>query len=79
MMSDQISVRSIVAAAALAAMAVTAPTAEADQQTPAPTPYQIAGTFPGVQVYPPWCARNMMACGFRYHADTGTWQPVGDQ
>jgi hypothetical protein len=27
--------------------------------------------------YPPWCLRNMMACGFRYDPGTGTWQPGG--
>jgi hypothetical protein len=58
-------------------------TAAADP-TPQPTPgYQIAGPsgpqFPGTQVYPPRCLDAMLACGFRYHPDTGTWQPGGDQ
>jgi hypothetical protein len=66
--------------AALAAAAVTvAGTAGADP-TPAPTPgYQIPGPdgpqFPGAQVYPPQCLRNMLACGFKYDPATGTWQP----
>ena len=30
-------------------------------------------TFPGAQVYPPQCLRNMLACGFRYDPSTGTW------
>jgi hypothetical protein len=66
-----------VAAAAVAAMVVTAGPAGADP-TPPPTPgYQIPGPegpeFPGAQVYPPQCARNMLACGFRYDPSTGTW------
>jgi hypothetical protein len=67
--------------AVLATAAVlSAPTAGADP-TPSPGPgYQIptpnGPAFPGVQTYPPQCARNMLACGFRYHADTGTWQPT---
>jgi hypothetical protein len=77
-------VRIVLAAAAVAAMVVAAPTAGADP-SPAPSPpgYQIPGpdgpTFPGVQTYPPWCARNMLACGFRYDPGTGTWGPGGDQ
>lgn len=79
-------VRNIVlAAGAVAAMVVVAAgTATADPTPPPPSPgYQIPGpdgpTFPGTQVYPPWCARNMLACGFRYDPATGTWQPGGDQ
>jgi hypothetical protein len=64
--------------AVLAAWAVVmAGTAGADP-TPAPSPgYQIPGadgpTFPGTQTYPPQCARNMLACGFRYDPGSGTW------
>lgn len=44
--------------------------------TPEPQPgYQINGSFPGVQQYPPWCARNMWGCGFVWRPDTGTFQP----
>jgi hypothetical protein len=72
--------------AALAALGVatavtTAGTAGADP-TPTPRPnYQIptpnGPAFPGVQTYPPWCARNMLACGFTWSPSTGTWQPGG--
>lgn len=72
-----------VLAVAMAAMVATAGAAGADP-TPQPTPgYQIAGPggpeFPGTQVYPPRCLAAMLSCGFRYHPDTGTWQPGGDQ
>jgi hypothetical protein len=73
--------KQLICAAVLAASAVViAGTANADP-TPAPSPgYQIAGPsgpqFPGTQVYPPRCLEAMLACGFRYHPDTGTWQPV---
>jgi hypothetical protein len=48
-----------------------------------PTPgYQVAGPnepqFPGLQVYPPRCLETTLACGFRYHPDTGTCQPATD-
>jgi hypothetical protein len=68
----------IAALLAVAAMVVaSAGTAGADP-TPPPTPgYQIPGPsgpeFPGAQVYPPRCLRQMLACGFRYAPDTGTW------
>jgi hypothetical protein len=75
-------VRSIVVAAvAVAAMVVGAPgPAGADPTTPPGPGYQIptpggGSAFPGVQTYPPQCARNMLACGFRYDPGTGTWQP----
>ena len=72
--------RKFICATVLAAWAVAAPyTADADP-TPQPAPgYQIAGpsgpAFPGVQVYPPRCIAAMLACGFEYQPDTGTWQP----
>jgi hypothetical protein len=70
----------VLAAAAAAAMVVVAAAPAGADPTPPPTPgYQIPGpngpTFPGVQTYPPWCARNMLACGFRYDPATGTWNP----
>jgi hypothetical protein len=54
--------------------------AAAADPTPPPGPgYQIAGPsgpqFPGLQTYPPRCLAAMLACGFKYHPDTGTWQP----
>jgi hypothetical protein len=74
-------VRNIVLATASVAVMVfaAAGTAGADP-TPPPSPgYQIPGpdgpTFPGTQAYPPQCARNMMACGFRYDPGSRTWQP----
>jgi hypothetical protein len=72
--------KQLLCAAVLAAvMGIVAPTAAADP-TPAPSPgYQIAGPsgpqFPGTQTYPPRCLEAMLACGFRYHPDTGTWPP----
>ena len=76
----------LICAAVLAAAAVVgmvAPTAAADP-TPTPSPgYQIPGPnwpeFPGAQAYPPRCLHAMLACGFRYDPDTGTWSPVADQ
>lgn len=66
---------------AVVAMVVGAPVAAADP-TPAPPGYQIPGPsgpqFPGMQTYQPTCLTAPLACGFRYHPDTGTWQP-GDQ
>jgi hypothetical protein len=75
-------VRSIVLAAA--AVIGFWPGIAAADPSPAPSPgYQIPGadgpTFPGTQVYPPVCLTAPLACGLRYHADTGTWQPVEDQ
>jgi hypothetical protein len=63
--------------AAAAVVGMVAPTAAA-HPTPTPSPgYQIPGPdgpeFPGAQVYPPQCLRNMLACGFRYDPSTGTW------
>jgi hypothetical protein len=78
-------VRTIVlAAAAVVAMVVAAPGTAGADPTPAPTPgYQIptpnGPAFPGVQTYPPQCLRNMLACGFTWRPDTGTWQPGDDQ
>ena len=70
-------VRIVLAAAAVAAMVAAAGTAGADP-TPSPGPgYQIAGQLPGVEQYPPQCLRNMLACGFRYDAGTGAWNPPG--
>jgi hypothetical protein len=74
----------VLAAAAVAAMVVGAPTAGADP-TPAPSPgYQIptpagGSAFPGVQTYPPQCLRNMLACGFKpWNPSTGTFDaPTG--
>jgi hypothetical protein len=65
--------------AVLATAAVlSAPTAAADQ-TPPPTPYQIptpsGPVLGGVQTYQPTCLVAPLACEFRYHPDTGTWQP----
>jgi hypothetical protein len=76
---DRTMTRQLIYAAVLVAMVVNSlPPANADP-TPPPSPYQIPGpsgpVFPGTQTYPPQCARNMLACGFRYHPDTGTWQP----
>jgi hypothetical protein len=65
---------------AVVALAVSvAGTAHADpDSTPGPA-YQIptpnGPAFPGVQTYPSRCLVAPLACGFRYHADTGTWQP----
>jgi hypothetical protein len=69
----------VLAAAAVAAMVIAAPTAAADP-TPGPSPgYQIpapgGAQFPGAQIYPPQCLRNMLPCGFRWDAGSGTWQP----
>jgi len=65
----------ILAAAAVAAMVIAAPTAGADP-TPPPTPYQIptnAGpVLGGVQTYPPICLVAPLACALRY-------TPVGDK
>jgi hypothetical protein len=78
-------VRNIVlSAAAVAAMVVAAAGTAGADPTPPPTPgYQIPGPdgpqFPGAQVYPAWCARNMLACGFRYDPGTGTWRQGADQ
>jgi hypothetical protein len=74
----------VLAAAAVAAMVATAPGAAVADPTPAPSPgYQIPGPsgpqFPGVQTYQPHCLAAPLSCGFRYHPDTGTWQPGGDQ
>ncbi len=69
---------------AVVALVVGAPgTAGADPDS-APGPgYQIPGPsgpqFPGAQVYPPQCLRNLLACGFRYDPATGTWRPIADQ
>ena len=65
---------------AVVALVVTAPGTAAADPTPSPGPgYQIptpnGPAFPGTQVYPPQCLRNMLACGFRYDPGTGTWQP----
>jgi hypothetical protein len=72
-----------IALCAVVALVVGATGTAAADPTPAPSPgYQIAGPsgpqFPGTQVYPPRCLEAMLACGFRYHPDTGTWQPGGD-
>jgi hypothetical protein len=77
-------VRIVLAAAAVAAVVVAAPGTAGADPTPPPGPgYQIPGpdgpAFPGAQVYPPQCLRNMLACGFRYDPGTGTWRPGGDQ
>ncbi len=75
--------RNIVLAAASVAAVMISPagTAGADPAPPSGPGYQIPGpdgpTFPGTQTYPPWCARNMLACGFRYDPGTGTWNPSG--
>ena len=54
-------------------------TATADP-TPPPSPYQIPSEsgpqFPGAQVYPPQCLRNMLPCGLRWDPSTGTWRPA---
>lgn len=75
----------LVAHWAAVAMVVTAGTAHADP-TPAPTPspgYQVitpgGPVFPGMQQYQPTCLVAPLACNLRYHPDTGTWQPGGDQ
>jgi hypothetical protein len=70
--------RTFVLAAAVVALLAGTWTASADP-TPQPSPaYQMPGEdgpeLPGVQVYPPWCLRNIVACGFKYDIDTGTWQ-----
>jgi hypothetical protein len=69
-----------VAAILVAAIATAAPDGADPTSSPSPG-YQIPGpdgpTFPGTQTYPPWCARNMLACGFRYDPGTGTWNPRG--
>jgi hypothetical protein len=64
----------------LADWAVTVAGTAAADPTPAPSPgYQIptpnGPVFPGVQTYQPACLTAPLACGFRYHPDTGTWQP----
>jgi hypothetical protein len=73
-----------VLAVAVAAMVITAPGTAGADPTPAPGPgYQIPGPsgpqFPGVQTYQPHCLVAPLSCGLRYHPDTGTWQPEGDQ
>jgi hypothetical protein len=77
--------RLVAALVALVTAAVAAAGVAGADPSPAPGPgSQIltpggGSAFPGVQTYPPWCARNMLACGFRYDPGTGTWQPGGDQ
>jgi hypothetical protein len=80
-MNESVSpIGAVLAAVALAIAAVaSAGTAGADP-TPPPSPgYQIPSPsgpeFPGAEVYPPRCLRQMMACGFRYDPDTGTRNP----
>jgi hypothetical protein len=74
-------VRNIVlAAAAVAAMVVVAPGTAGADPTPPPSPgYQIPGAsgpvLPGVQVYPPRCLAQPLACGLHYDPSTGTWNP----
>jgi hypothetical protein len=72
-------VRNIVlAAAAVAAMVVVAPGTAGADPTPPPG-YQIPGAsgpvLPGVQVYPPRCLAQPLACGLHYDPSTGTWNP----
>ncbi|MGO9102385.1 MAG: hypothetical protein ACLP9Y_24225 [Mycobacterium sp.] len=78
--------KQLICAAVLTAVGVViaAPAIAGADPTPPPTPgYQIAGPsgpqFPGAQVYPPQCLRNLLACGFRYDPATGTWRPIADQ
>jgi hypothetical protein len=64
---------------AVAAAVLVAPIA-VDDPAPSPSvPYQIptqdGPVLPGNQVLPPVCAHAMMACGFWYDPDTGTWRP----
>jgi hypothetical protein len=66
-------------AALVTAAVASAGVASADP-TPAPSPgYQIPSPsgpeFPGAQVYPPRCLRAMLAYGFTWSPDTGTWEP----
>lgn len=73
-----------IALCAVVALVVSATGTAAADPTPAPSPgYQIptpnGPVFPGVQTYQPACLTAPLACGFRYHPDTGTWQPGGDQ
>jgi hypothetical protein len=64
----------MMAALALAAGFSAPATAGADPTPPpAPPGYQIAGQFPGAQVYPPRCLEAMRSCGFEYSPDDGTW------
>lgn len=72
----------VVAAVSVAVMVVAAAgTVGADPTAPPGPGHQIPGpdgpTFPGTQTYLPRCARNMLACGFRYDPGTGTWNPSG--
>jgi len=71
-----------IAAAAVAAMVVTAGTAHADP-TPPPSPYQIptpsGPAFPGVQTDQPTCLVAPLACAMRYDPSRGVWLPAGDQ
>lgn len=77
-------VRMIAAAAAALLIAPLPIDDDGDGPTPPPTPgYQIPSpggpTFPGTQTYPPWCARNMMPCGFNWDPATGTSKPRGTE
>jgi hypothetical protein len=79
-MTETTGAGAVLAAVALAIAAMAAVGTAGADPTPPPTPgYQIPGPagpeFPGAQVYPPWCLRNMLACGFRYDPGSGTWQP----
>jgi hypothetical protein len=47
-------------------------TGRSDTKYQAPTGRSSGG--PGLS---PWCARNMLACGFTYDPGTGTWHPRG--
>ena len=72
--------RTALVAAVTVLAALGTPPAHADDPAPSPSvPYQIptrdGPVLPGNQVLPPVCAHAMMACGFWYDPDTGTWRP----
>ena len=68
----------ILAAAAVAAMVVTAGAAGADPETPAPSPPYVIQTpagpvYGGLQTYPPVCAVQPRACNLTWNPNTGAW------
>jgi hypothetical protein len=69
-------VRTVLAAAAIAAVIACAPPAHADPAPPAPiVPTPGGGSWlPSNQTYQPVCGMFPQACRFRYDPDTGTWQ-----
>jgi hypothetical protein len=75
----------VIAAAAVAAMVVGAPTAGADPETPVPSPpYQIltpgGPVYGGLRTLPPVCAAQPLACNLTWNPNTGAWDaPPGDQ